>query len=500
MSILRVLARRRIAAVAACAATAYVALAPQPAAASPLRAAATADGLDAAARVGELAADRLAADIAALQVHRPAYPFWRHVFAIPDGSVAFGSGADGRLLAVFPAGSDWTRTGRWAEPSLAPLLHGRTLPARATDRAQLVARILEQEAGPVVHNPTRGRFLLPNIARYGGFLADWGVIYERFGVPAEIGLAQAIVESGLNGTIRSEARAVGFCQWLEGNWRKLDRLSPHVLEAGNQTTQAPYCAAYLTILATKYGSFVPALSEHHAGGTNVGRTIIKGERLGGQDIRTQYFLGSAFALALRGLGSREYQELYRTYGPRSYRYTELVFGNAATVVALRDSVPQRVIFATRATRDLTIDEVTRRSGVSAETVRRYNPALVRRVPAGANLYLPVAVPALGSDVAFWHRPSDPAFSAALADFLALRVSPDEWDEPAFERVLREHQRRFERTRTEEGTVMAVVLAYVIEEVQTSRRGPILREFRTSSRVTRLVEQGTRATRTVSAAS
>jgi hypothetical protein len=64
---------------------------------------------------------------------------------------------------------------------------------------------------------------------------------------------------------------VGFCQWLAPNWKTLDRLAPAVIEAGNQTTQASYCAAYLSVLAVKYGSFVPALSEHHAGGTNVGR-------------------------------------------------------------------------------------------------------------------------------------------------------------------------------------------------------------------------------------
>ena len=50
----------------------------------------------------------------------------------------------------------------------------------------------------------------------------------------------------------------------------LDRLDANVIEAQNQTTQAPYCAAYLTVLATKYGSFIPALSEHHTGGANVG--------------------------------------------------------------------------------------------------------------------------------------------------------------------------------------------------------------------------------------
>jgi hypothetical protein len=450
-------------------------------------------------RVREIAAGRLADDLVAMQAYRASYPFWRHVFTIPDGSVAFGSREDGRLLVVFPAGGDWTRSGRWQDPSLETLLYGRTLSPRVADRSEEVAGLLAMAVGPVVHNGTRGRFLLPNVARYGGFLSEWGGIYERFGVPADIGLAQAAIESGLNGTVRSEARAIGFCQWLESNWNKLRRLSPHVIEAGNQTTQAAYCAAYLTILATKYDSFIPALSEHHAGGTNVGRALIKGTQLGGEDLRTQYFLGSAFAIALRGLPNREYVELYRTYGPRSFRYTELVFGNAATVAELRESIPQARIFATRARREIPLDEVTRRSGLTADEVRRYNPALLRRVPAGANLYLPTAVPGLGDDVAFWHRPPDSAFTAVLADFLALEASPAEWDRPAFQRVLVEYQRRFERTRTEEGTVMAVVLAYVAEEARSGRRGDVLSEFRASPRIARLVEEGARATGSARAA-
>jgi hypothetical protein len=36
----------------------------------------------------------------------------------------------------------------------------------------------------------------------------------------------------------------------------------------------------LSILAAKYGSFIPALSEHNAGGTNVRRALIIGEQLG----------------------------------------------------------------------------------------------------------------------------------------------------------------------------------------------------------------------------
>jgi hypothetical protein len=120
-------------------------------------------------------------------------------------------------------------------------------------------------------------------------------------VPADIGLAQVILESGLNGTRRSEANAVGFCQWLQRNWKRLNHLSPTPIEGKNQTTQAPYCAAYLSVLATKYGSFIPALSEHNAGGTNVGRTLINGEHLGAEDVRARYFLGSKLAYDLRAL-------------------------------------------------------------------------------------------------------------------------------------------------------------------------------------------------------
>lgn len=64
--------------------------------------------------------DRLDRDRAALLRHRPSYPFWAHVFDIPDGSVAFGSARDGRLLAVFPNGGDWTRDGRWRSPGWRP--------------------------------------------------------------------------------------------------------------------------------------------------------------------------------------------------------------------------------------------------------------------------------------------------------------------------------------------------------------------------------------------
>ena len=435
------------------------------------------------------ALERLEADRAAMGSYRPSYPFWQHVFNVPDGSIAFGSEETGRLLVTIPIKGDWKRDAIWEDPFLAGVLSDAELPKDLDRRRDEVALRLQSLVGPVVHNPTRGLSLLPNARRYGGFLREWGTIYERFGVPAEIGLSQAIVESGLSGTVRSRARAIGFCQWLQKNWAQLKRLAPHGIEGYNQTTQVPYCAAYLTILATKYGSFIPALSEHHAGGTNVGRTLINGERLGGDDVRESYFLGGEFARDLRSLAPRTFKDLYGTYGPRSALYAEMVFSNTANVERLMSTVLQANVYAMRTPRALTLTEIVRITNLPSDEIRRFNPALTRQVPARSDVYLPRYVSSIGPDVSFWHRPMPEDYAAVLNDFIRLDVSLAEWDSPTFDRVLIDFRDRFRATKTEEGAVMATTLAFVLQGQRTSRQGAILAEFRASERILQLFDRG-----------
>jgi hypothetical protein len=96
-----------------------------------------------AARIVET---RRRADFAAMQTYRPGYEFWRHVFTLPDGSVAFGSASDGRLLATFPARGEWTRHAAWADPALAGVLDGQRLARKLGERREQVATLLERAA------------------------------------------------------------------------------------------------------------------------------------------------------------------------------------------------------------------------------------------------------------------------------------------------------------------------------------------------------------------
>jgi transglycosylase-like protein with SLT domain len=430
---------------------------------------------------------RRRADFEAMRNFRPGYPFWQHVFTLPDHSIAYGSSVNGRLLAIFPDTGDWRRHARWADPRLTHILDNQPLARKLDERRDQVALLLERAVGPVQHNSTRGDALLPNARRYGDLLAEWGAIYERFGVPADIGLAQAVLESGLSPTRRSEANAIGFCQWLQKNWKRLNHLAKTIIEARNQTSQAPYCAAYLSVLATKYGSFIPALSEHNAGGTNVGRMLINGEQLGAETVQSQYLLGSKLARDVRVVSGKKYEDVYESYGPRSYLYAEMVFGNTFAVRRLIASTRQVPVHAMRTPRVISLAEITDRTHLSPDEVKRFNPALVDRVPADSTLYLPIYISDFGRDVAFWRHAPSPSYVAVLDDFIRLDPGPERWDNPAFARVLTNFRRRFSATNTEEGHVMATVLGYAMDQARSQH--VLLAKFRRSDQVQRLIDRG-----------
>ena len=183
-----------------------------------------------------------------------------------------------------------------------------------------------------------------------------------------------------------------------------------------------------------------------------------------------------------------YRDVYGSYGPRSVRYAEMVFGNIANVERIRTKVPQRKIYAMRVPRAQTLAAIAGRAQLTTDEVRRYNPALSRGVPADATLYLPKHIAALGRDVAFWHRPPSRAYATVLDEFVRLDVSPDDWDSPPFNSVLEEFRTRFAATKTEEGAVMATMLAYVLQGQRTSGQAEILAEFRSSDEIRQLFDR------------
>jgi hypothetical protein len=115
--------------------------------------------------------------------------------------------------------------------------------------------------------------------------------------------------------------------------------------------------------------------------------------------------------------------------------------------------------------------------------------LQRSVPPNSTLYLPERVPEFGDDVAFWHRPASEAFTAAMDEFLQLPPGAGRWLDASFEPTLQASRQRFQATGTEEGQVMATMLAYVIGDLRTSRRAAILDDFRTSGRILELFQKG-----------
>lgn len=132
----------------------------------------------------------------------------------------------------------------------------------------------------------------------------------------------------------------------------------------------------------------------------------------------------------------------------------------------------------------------KRTGMTADEVRRFNPALDGRVPAQSALYLPLHVGGFGEDVAFW--PPGAALVSRRAERLhASRRRPRALGRSRrFAPVLSDFKRRFRSTGTEEVMVMDTVRAYVMDQACTSGRRTLIAEFRGGGQVRRLlIDQG-----------
>jgi hypothetical protein len=92
-------------------------------------------------------------------------------------------------------------------------------------------------------------------------------------------------------------------------------------------------------------------------------------------------------------------------------------------------------------------------------------------------------------VSFWHEPPNAAYASALNDFLSLDASLDQWDDGSLVPTLRRFEKRFRDSKSEEGSVFATMLAFVIDETMTSGRRAILAEFRQDQEVRDLFDRG-----------
>ena len=374
---------------------------------------------------------RRRADFAAMQAFRPGYAFWQHVFTIPDGSIAFGSAVDGRLLATFPAKGVWTRQAEWGDPAVARILDGQQLAPKLRERRQQVALLLEGAAGPVLHNSTRGDALLTNARQVRPLPRGVGrhLRAVRRACGNRPGSSHPRIGPEPNEALGSQRR--GVLPVAAGKLETTELLLTDTYrgtepdDAGSLLRRVPVRARHQVRVV--HPSPLGAQRGRHECRAGADQRRV----LGAEDVRTRYFLGSRLALDLRDLPGKEYADVYKSYGPRSYLYAEMVFGNTFNIRRLIASTPQMPISAMRTPRPISLAEIVERTRLPADEVRRFNPALVERVPADAMLYLPDHVSEFGPDVAFWRRPPSPSYVAVLDDFLRLDPGPEQWDDPAF---------------------------------------------------------------------
>ena len=132
-----------------------------------------------------------------------------------------------------------------------------------------------------------------------------------------------------------------------------------------------------------------------------------GTRVGADEPRERYFLGADLARELRSIGD-EYKDIYQS-AVRALPHTRK-WCSATPLPSRhhrRDAAAARA-FGMRTTRSMPLAEIIRRTGLTADEVRRFNPALAVR-PRGCDA-LPPCVRLVGRDVSFWRRQASSDYS------------------------------------------------------------------------------------------
>ena len=264
-----------------------------------------------------------------MERHRPGYAFWQHIFMIPDGSIAFGSAADGRLLATFPVTGDWSRDAVWYDQALAGTLDDAVLPSSLDERRDFVAQRLESHVGPVLHNPTRGDFLLPNVARYGPFLEGMGRDlrtircarrrsgsqsgHPRIGARRHAGARRRAPSASASGSSRTGRSSIG-CRRTS---------SSRATRRRRRRTVRRTCRSWRRDTARSCRRCRSTTAAARTSGGCSSTASASAEATCASDI----FSARRPRATCRRLDLYGYRDLYRTYGPRSYLYAEMVFGN-----------------------------------------------------------------------------------------------------------------------------------------------------------------------------
>ncbi len=224
-------------------------------------------------------------------------------------------------------------------------------------------------------------------------------IFREFGLPTEL-MYLSLVESGFNPRAYSRARASGPWQFMKATGRMYKlHVNWYVDERRDPIKSTVAAAHHLRDLYDHFGSWPLALGAYNAGSGKISRAIRKtGTRNFWKIRRTWYIRRETKEYVPRFIAA-----VLIAQNPTAYGFQEPSGDRYAYEEAL---IAKRVHFK----------EITKRTGISLETLKQLNPELRRNIvpsPKGPGYYLKVPVgtaslvKAQHETLAVWTQPPPP---------------------------------------------------------------------------------------------